>query len=269
MCGAARLLQQQGHRVSGSDVGETSHLDSLIEEGVTLYKTHKAAHMADDVDELVYTVAVPESNPEIKEAKSRSLPIKKYSQIVGEIMARKKGLCVAGTHGKTTTSSMLAWTLRECGRDPSFIIGAHVPQLGTTSYSGGEDFVLESCEFDRSFHNYRPRMAVITNIDEDHLDYYKDIYEIQESFRHFCSLVPEGRLFMNGDDAFSSPLINQRVNTFGFDKNNKYVVVDSSVFEADVFHEGELMLKLKLKIPGKHNLLNATGSSFDGLAFGL
>lgn len=268
MCGAARLLRQQGHHVSGSDIGDTGHLDLLVQEGVTLYKTHEAAHMADDVDEVVYTVAVPEDNPEIQEARRRCLPLKKYAQIVGEIMAQKKGVCVAGTHGKTTTSSMLAWTLRECGRDPSFIIGAHVPQLRATSYGGGEDFVLESCEFDRSFHNYRPQLAIITNIDEDHLDYYRDIHEIQESFRYFCSLVAEGGLFMNGDDAFSVPLINQRVSTFGFDKNNKYVLVDSSVFEADVFHEGEVMLELKLKIPGKHNLLNATAAALVALHLG-
>jgi UDP-N-acetylmuramate--alanine ligase len=268
MCGAARLLLQQGHKISGSDSGDVGHLKALIKEGVTLYKKHKASNIAKDVDEVVYTVAVPDDNPELREARNRKLPIKKYAQIVGEIMALKKGICVAGAHGKTTTASMLAWILKSCGKDPSFIIGAHVPQLKGTSHSGTDLFVLESCEFDRSFHHYRPEHAVITNIDVDHLDYYKDIYEIQESFRHFASLVPEGCLLMNGDDAYSAPLIDKSVATFGFLEKNDFVIHEKSVSSAIVKKDGEEYLNFELLIPGKHNLMNATAAGILCLRLG-
>jgi len=268
MCGAARLLLQQGHCISGSDCGEVGHLTALLDEGVVLYSEHQASNIAEDVDEVIYTVAVPDDNPEMMEARRRQLPLKKYAQIVGEVMGQKKGLCVAGAHGKTTTSSMLAWILRYCGEDPSFIIGAHIPQLEGTSCSGGDYFVLESCEYDRSFHNYRPNKAIVTNIDVDHLDYYKDIYEIQESFRYFCSLVPEGGLLMNGDDAYSLPLINKSVRTFGYGDNNTYVIKDKSVFEASVYKGGNEVLAIKLIVPGKHNLSNAVSAALTALDLG-
>ena len=200
MCAVAGFLLEQGLSVSGSDRGDTKHLELLVNNGLKLYKSHAASNVGPEVGEVVYSVAVPGDSPELLEARRRGLRLRKYAEKVGDIMAHRRGFCIAGTHGKTTTSSMAAHTLRHAGKDPSFIIGASVPQLGGSSHCGGEIFVLESCEFDRSFHNYRPERAIITNVDLDHLDYYRDLAEIRESFRVFSNQVGPGPLLVNGDD---------------------------------------------------------------------
>ena len=130
-------------------------------------------------------------------------PAVKYAELLGEVMSERLGVAIAGTHGKSTTTAMTAFALLECGADPSFVVGGTVAQLGGGSRSGaGRAFVAEACEFDRSFHNLRPTVACITNIEADHLDCYKDLDEIIESFRTFAELMPPGGLVLaNGEDA--------------------------------------------------------------------
>src|SRR5205085_11736980 len=120
--------------------------------------------------------AVPDSNPEFQAARAMGIPTIKYAELLGEVMAERNGVAVAGTHGKSTTTAMISYALLTCGLDPSFVVGGTVPQLGGGSRSGfGQSFVVEACEFDRSFHKLRPRIAIVTNVEEDHLDCYKDI----------------------------------------------------------------------------------------------
>ncbi len=257
MCGAAKLLLQQGHRVTGSDQGDVTHLTELEELGLELQREHAAANLGPDVERVVRSVAVPDSNPEVEEARRRGLPVLKYAEMVGDLMKSRRGLCVAGAHGKTTTSAMVTWVLREAGRDPGFIIGAHVPQLGGTSHAGSDrDFVLESCEFDRSFHHYKPHAAIVTNVDIDHLDYYADIHEIQDSFREFLKGV-SGPVYMHGDDPYSQELIGPETITLGFSDQNRFRLVPCGPGQALIREKGKDMATLTLSVPGKHNLLDA------------
>ena len=143
---------------------------------------------------------MPDNNREMIAASTLELKTVKYAQMLGMVMGERFGVAVAGTHGKSTTTAMISFALAECGVDPSFVIGGTVPQLGGGSHSGaGRIFVAEACEFDRSFHNLRPTVALITNIETDHLDYYRDIDEIVESFRDFARRVPpDGVIIANG-----------------------------------------------------------------------
>ena len=158
------------------------------------------------------SAAVPASKPEIAEARRRGLTVLKYAEAVGLLMRGTRAVAVAGTHGKTTTTSAVAFILRAAGRDPSFLIGGEVAQLGgSAGFGRGESFVVEACEYDRSFLNYRPEIAVITNIDADHLDYYKDRDEIEAAFRSFADGA--GHVIACGDDPRAKGLADE---TYGF-----------------------------------------------------
>ena len=147
--------------------------------------------------------SIPETNPEYQAAKRLSLTQLKYAEMLGEVMKERLGVAISGTHGKSTTTALTSYALFQCGADPSFVIGGTVRQLGGSSRSGGGPaFIVEACEFDRSFHNYSPKVAIITNIEADHLDCYPGgLDEIIESFRVFASRVPnDGRIIANGQD---------------------------------------------------------------------
>lgn len=268
MCAVGGFLLEQGLGVSGSDRGDTSHLKSLVEKGLRLFPKHEASNVGPDVGEVVYSVAVPGDSPELLEAKRRGLKLRKYAEKVGDIMSLRRGFCVAGTHGKTTTSSMAAHILRESGYDPSFIIGAGVPQLGGSSHCGGQIFVLESCEFDRSYHNYHPERAIITNVDLDHLDYYRDLAEIRESFKVFASQVGPGLLLVNGDDPTWREWAPQ-AKTYGFEASCDYRVENPSPQKGLVWKGLELILEFELYLPGAHNILNASAAGIQCLDLGV
>ena len=169
---------------------------------------------------LVASAAIPANHPELVEAHRRGLPIVTYAQLLGALMAQRHGIAVSGTHGKSTTTAWLAYTLRKAGLDPSFVVGAECTQLGGGSGVGdGRHFVAEACEYNRSFLNLRPQTAAILNIEEDHLDYYSDLAAITEAFSAFANRVPpEGLLVINGQDAQAQKIaksIAADVETFG------------------------------------------------------
>jgi UDP-N-acetylmuramate--alanine ligase len=233
------------------------------------------------IDLVVRTAAIPEQNREYRRACDLGLNQAKYAQLLGQVMRERMGIAVSGTHGKTTTTSMVSLALLEKGADPSFVIGGTVKQLGGSSRSGrGAPFVVEACEFDRSFHNYHPKVAVITNIDEDHVDFYKKgLEEIIESFEAFARLVPpDGLIIANGKDENTLRAlrgIQTRIEWVGEDdvETLDWAVRDTGLsggcHTGDVFHCGQLVARLRLSVPGRHNLFNATAAIAACAAAGL
>jgi UDP-N-acetylmuramate--alanine ligase len=223
-------------------------------------------------DLVVRTAAIPESNPEFQRAQTLGLHQAKYAQLLGQVMQERLGIAVSGTHGKSTTTAMTSFALLECGADPSFVIGGTVPQLDGSSRSGaGQAFVVEACEFDRSFHNYHPRIAIITNIEVDHLDCYPGgIDEIIQSFRTFAQRVPaDGLIIGNGQD----PHVRQalaglptRVEWIGLDDpqsldwSTRITGLENGRYHGDVYHKGQPVAQIHLMLAGRHNIYNATAA---------
>lgn len=272
MSGLARVMLDAGAIVSGSDSKPNEQTLELSERGVTVVPRQDGSALSDDVDLVVRTAAILDSNPEYQAAKRRGLKQTKYAQLLGQVMAERLGIAISGTHGKSTTTAMAAYALLQCGADPSFVIGGTVRQLGGSSRSGqGPAFVVEACEFDRSFHNYHPTVAVITNIEADHLDCYtRGIEEIIESFRTFAQLVPpDGRIIANGqDDNVRRALdgIHTPIEWIGLDESptmdwtTLVTDVDHGRYRGEVYHQGQCVADLRLALAGGHNLFNATAA---------
>ncbi|HPS02584.1 MAG TPA: Mur ligase family protein, partial [Candidatus Sumerlaeota bacterium] len=191
MSGIALSLRKMGYVISGSDMYESATLERLRAAGVTVNVGHNGGNIAPDTQLVVFSAAVKPDNPEYMAAAVRKIELIKYARMLGLLMASHRGIAIAGTHGKTTTTGMVALALRELGADPSFVIGGSVPQLGGGSGIGSSDYlVAEACEYDRSFLNLSPRYAIINNIEEDHLDYYSGLDEIVQAFHDFTNLLP-------------------------------------------------------------------------------
>ena len=268
MNGLARMLLDCGASVTGSDKNPNRQTMELVGRGVKISRTQHGELLDKGVNLVVRTAAVPDTHIEIHAAAALGIRTIKYAQLLGEVMRERLGVAVAGTHGKSTTTAMTALALLKSGCEPSFVVGGTVPQLGGTgSRSGsGEAFVAEACEYDRSFHNLAPRVAVITNIEEDHLDCYKDIYQIIESFRHFCSLVPPGgTIIANGRDANVAKTvmnIDVPVQTVSLGDATTWSTFPRGLvdgcYQGQVCLNGKPVAVLRLKVPGLHNLMNAT-----------
>ncbi len=259
MSGAAALLRGRGIEVHGSDREPPPGA------------ARDDAPLPAPLDLVVWSAAIPAEHPQRREAEARGLPGWRYADLVGALMADRRGICVAGSHGKTTTSGILAGGLVHAGRDPSFVVGGHLTDTdGGARVGAGDLFVVESCEFDRSFHAHRPELAIITNVDEDHLDYYADLAEIQESFRVFAALLPEsGRLIVN--DAYA-PLfegdarLKASLESYGFSDDATWRVsapqpsADGSGACFTVWERGVERGEITLPMVGRHNVLNATAA---------
>ena len=262
----ARMLLDRGAVVSGSDNCASGAVERLARQGVTVRMGQKAENLADNCEMVVYSAAINEQNPELLAARQRGVEVLKYSQMLGKLMDERIGIAVAGTHGKSTTTAMVAWTLTQEGADPSFVVGATVEQLGGPSGVGaGKHFVAEACEFDRSFLNLRPHYAAILNIEEDHLDCYRDLESIIEAFRAFSAqVVPEGVLIANGDDrnaVGASRSAACEVQMFGLGEECTWRGANLSAqrgrFQMDVMLAGKKYCKLRVPLPGLHNAYNA------------
>ena len=191
MSGLARLTDQCGAICSGTDRVETELTVALENDGIQVAFAQCAESIPVDCDLVVVSAAIALDHPELTAAKQRGIQIMKYAQLLGQLMAQKTGVAVAGTHGKSTTTSLLSHILIRCGLDPSLIVGAHCPQIGGGWRVGNSNLLIaEACEFDRSFHNLHPEHAVILNIEEDHLDMYRGIEEIIEAFTVFAERIP-------------------------------------------------------------------------------
>ncbi len=205
----ARYYVSQGHTVSGSDISPSSLIDTLREEGITVTVPHDASCVPSDVELVVYTIAIREDNVEFVHAKELGVATKTYAEALGEVTKDKITIAVAGTHGKTTTTAMTYYAMKACGVTPTVIVGSllkdeHGKQ--TNFIKGDSEYmIVEACEYKRSFLNLHPTHAIITNIDEDHLDYYKDLDDIKSAFQSFADKLPvHGFLIAHADNQLSS-----------------------------------------------------------------
>ena len=264
MSGLAKILLENGYQVSGSDLTKPNIVDSLINLGASFYLGQKKENIV-GADVFVYSAAIPKGNPEFLEAKRRNLKMISRSELLGDLMKTKKGIAIAGTHGKTTTSSMLSIVLEEAGLDPTIVVGGEVGNIGGNAKTGkGEYFVAEACEYEKSFLDIYPYGAIITNIEADHLDTYSDLDDIIKTFKKFATQIDkDGVLVICGDDknmmhlngSFGGHLI-----TYGL-KDADYTADDIKVGGRKTFfsvkNKDRTLGQFELIIPGNHNVLNA------------
>jgi len=266
MSALAQVLASRGLTVTGSDTVRSDAVIKLENLGIRVAIGHTAEN-ADECDCVVRTAAVKDDNAEVVRAKERGVPVFERAEAWGELMKEyRHALCIAGTHGKTTTSSMCAQIYMEAGLDPTVMIGGRLPLLDSGYRVGGGDTIIaESCEYCNSFHKFFPTTAVINNVESDHLDFFKDLEDIKSSFVTFAELVPEGgNIIVNADDEGAADVASRlasRVVTFAFEKNAD-VKGDDLVFtngraEFDVSYNGNHYAHIKLSVPGSHNAYNA------------
>jgi UDP-N-acetylmuramate--alanine ligase len=267
----AKMLLERGALVSGSDSSPGGPVERLRKNGVIVKLGQCAENLPESCDMVVRSAAIHEQNPELLAARLRGVEVLKYSQMLGRLMSECVGVAVAGTHGKSTTTAMVAYALRKAGADPSFVVGATVPQLGGPSGVGaGPHFVAEACEFDRSFLNLCPKLALILNVEEDHLDCYENIDAIVEAFRAFAALVPaDGVLVANGEDRNVAKVIYPppacEVQTFGLAAGCTWRGVELGMEDRRhriaVEFAGQEFCRLTAPLPGRHSAYNSVAAA--------
>ncbi len=279
MSGIAEVLSDYDFEVSGSDLALSETTARLEAAGVRVFEGHDAAHV-DGADLIVVSSAVPSDNVEVTEGRRQGIPIVRRAEMLGELMRLKYGIAVAGTHGKTTTTSLVGAMLTETGYDPTVIVGGRLRVSGTGARLGRSEYlVAEADEYDRSFLRLQPIIAVITSIDRDHLDTYADLDEIRTTFLTFADKVPFfGQVILCLDDDNIQQLLpelaDHRVVTYGVSPQARLravdLVADAETTRFRVVHaeEGELG-SLAIPLPGRHNVENALAAVAVGLAVGL
>lgn len=232
MSAIAHVLLAWGHQVSGSDLRLSPLTERLHHQGATIYEGHAASHLG-DAELVVYTAAARPDNPELTEAKRRGLPLLQRAELIARLLEGRQAIAVAGSHGKTTTTALIAFMLQEAGCDPTFLVGGEMIDLGTNARAGrGEHIVVEADEFAGAFLHYRPQVAVVTNIEPDHLDFYGSFQRLTEAFRQFMSQVAaDGFLIACADDPTvrntlahpeAEPPIQARIIRYGLKKNGEF-----------------------------------------------
>jgi UDP-N-acetylmuramate--alanine ligase len=277
MSGVARVMLAQGMTVTGSDAKDSPVLSALAAEGAVVHVGHDPSHV-DGADTVVISSAIREANVELAHARARGLRVLHRSQALAALMQGRRRVAVAGANGKTTTTSMLTVALQACGADPSFAVGGELAKHGTNAHHGtGEVFVAEADESDGSFLVYRPEVAIVTNVQPDHLDFYGTFEAVQDAYGRFArTVVPGGLLVTCADDVGSRALADVaraegiRVLTYGFhaDADVRLEAMGGSGLTswARLHQAGAPVRRLQIGIPGRHNLLNATAAFLAGTA---
>ena len=277
MCALGQVLHGMGMIVTGSDQQRSETTDRLERGGISVAIGHDPANIA-GADLVIRTAAVHDDNPEIAAARAAGIPVFERAQSWGELMKKyPNAVCVAGTHGKTTTSSMVTHIFLEAGCDPTVMIGGYLPALGAGHRVGkGDTIIMESCEYCNSFLNFYPTVAVILNIEADHLDFFKDLEDIKRSFRAFAELTPadRGTVIVCGDDRNAMEAVAglpRRMLTFGLHEGCD---VTAANFQRgwssfDVVIRGELYCHLDLPLVGRHNCTNALAAAASAWVLGL
>ncbi|OEF98061.1 UDP-N-acetylmuramate--L-alanine ligase [Vulcanibacillus modesticaldus] len=278
MSAIARVMLDLGYHVSGSDVMKKDLTDKLAARGARIFIGHKESNI-EGAELVVYSTDIPHDNVELLAAKKQNIPYIHRSEMLAKIMNEKKGIAVAGAHGKTTTSSMIALIMESNNLDPTFVIGGEVLNIGSNAKAGKSDYVVaEADESDGSFLQYYPYISVVTNIEADHLENYGGKFEnLKQAYRKFLNqLKPEGLAIVCYDDPYIRemlPDVKGKTITFGFDNNADMVAKDlvfinrTSIFT--VVYRGKKLGNVKLSIPGKHNILNALAAIVVGLEIGI
>lgn len=268
MSGIAVILKNWGFNVTGSDANESESVQLLRKKGIDVVIGHDIKSVAGS-DVVIYSAAVKQTDPEIIEAHKLNIPTIERADFLGEITrCYKDTICISGTHGKTTTTSMVSLCFMDALKDPSIQVGAMLKNLeGNYRVGNSEHFIIEACEYVESFLKFSPKAEIILNIDNDHLDYFKNFDNIKNAFIKYVKLLPDdGLLVINGDDKNCldlSQYTKAKVVTYGIKNEDtdfvgKNIVFDNDGFpEFDIFYRGEFFMKLKLSVPGMHNVLNA------------
>ena len=273
MCGIAEILWNLGYEVTGSDMRSSESTERLEKLGIKIYLEHKKEHVK-DADVLVISSAVKDSNPEVLFAKENKIPVIRRAEMLGELMRMKYGIGVAGTHGKTTTTSMIGHILTEAGLDPTIIVGGRVRSLGSNAKLGqGKYLVAEADEFDRSFLRLTPTIAVVTTLEAEHLDYYKDLEEIKSVFTEFVNKVPfYGSVILCLDEEAIQeiiPGIERPIVTYGLVPQADLVAHSIQFSENRSFfkvrNRDKDLGEISLLVPGMHNVKNCLAALCVGL----
>ena len=269
MSGIAKVMAARGAKVSGSDLHETSTLDGLRSMGMTVFTGHDAAHV-NEVDLVVRSSAISDANVELVKARAEGIEVLGRAEALSRLLIGKTSVAIAGTHGKTTTTSMLTVALQSCGLDPSFAIGASLRNFGTNAHHGsGEIFVVEADESDGSFTSYQPNGAIITNIELDHVDNFKDLASIDSLFEDFVRTI-KNHLVICIDDEGSRRLLkkigNSKLEILTYGTSGDPDLLLDRIYlgprdsKARLVFRGKVWGELELVIPGRHNLLNAAAA---------
>jgi UDP-N-acetylmuramate--alanine ligase len=273
MSGIAEVLLNLGYQVSGTDVADSDATQRLLHLGAEISIGHRAEKV-EGADVIVISSAISEDNVEIEEARHRKIPIIPRAEMLAELMRMKYGIAVAGSHGKTSTTSMIAEVLEEGGFDPTIIVGGRINTVGGHAKLGEGDFIVaEADESDRSFLYLSPFIAVLTNLDEEHLDHYETVDEIKKTFIHFSNKVPfycPVVLCLDDDNLQSiMPSLERKVITYGLSPLADIFVRDQRFKEfsstSTLYHKGEKLGDLKLNVPGDHSIYNAMAAVAVGM----
>ena len=268
MSAIAIVLKGMGYKVSGSDIKESRYVNLLRNEGIKIYIGHRKENIV-GFDAVVYSTAIPRDNIEILAAKEKNIPIFSRSDILASILNSRKAIAVTGTHGKTTTTSMISLIFRGLDLDPTIIIGGELNELGSNARFGEGDYVIaEACESDGSFLKYKPFVGVITNIEEDHLDYYKSFENLSRSFIKFVENTKTGGLVViNGDEVKLNDIIgrkDRKIICYGIGKKNDIYAENIKIFNFTssyslIIKKGNKKKKIdvKLNVPGIYNIKNS------------
>ena len=277
MSGLARIALSHGIAVSGSDAKDSSVLSALGALGAKVFSDH-LAHQVDGSDFIIYSTAIGQNNVELARARELNLPILTRAQALAILMSNSRSIAVAGTHGKTTTSSMLTVALQACGLDPSFAIGGTLTSSGSNAHRGtGEHFVAEADESDGSFIEYRPFAAIVTNVEHDHVDYFATEADVTQAFSDFAATIAkDGYLVYCADDAGSAHLASSvqgpKLISYGTSVGADLFIDSINLLPmgstSRVLWKGRAIGNLSLQVPGLHNVLNAGGALAMGLSLG-
>ncbi len=270
MSGLAEILKDAGFEVSGSDRQESALTEHLVSRGIGVTIGQREENIVGDIDCVVYTAAIHEDNPEFARSRQLGIPMLSRAQLLGQIMKNYQlPIAVSGTHGKTTTTSMISEMMMAAGVDPTISVGGMLPSIGGNIRVGGRQyFITEACEYTNSFLEFFPKMALILNVEADHLDFFKDLEDIRHSFRRFADLLPaEGCLIINGEIPHVEELTEGlpcRVLTFG--RREQMASVPDYYPEEITYRDGRAVFTaqtpqgpchVELSVPGEHNVLNA------------
>ena len=278
MAPLAEVLHGAGLTITSSDMRESGTVEHLRSLGIPVSIGQSAENLG-DAQLVIRTAAVHDDNPEISGARARGIPVFERAQAWGAIMRKyKNALCVSGTHGKTTTTSMCTHIIMAAGLDPTVMIGGTLPLLGAGHRVGhGDTIILESCEYCNSFLSFFPTIAVILNVDADHLDFFKDLQDVEKSFRAFADLVPRntGLIVANADDANTMTTLRgeeRPILTFGLAEGDVHaagLTYENGLPSFDIIHEGKPFAHVTLQVPGEHNVRNALAAAASCISLGV
>ena len=280
MSGLAEILLKEGFAISGSDARESALTDKLEALGARIAYGQSAANIREGIQLVVYTAAIHPDNPELAEALRQNIPTLTRAELLGQIMDNyRDSIAVAGTHGKTTTTSMIAHILMEARTDPTVSVGGILKSIGGNIRVGSSEvFLTEACEYTNSFLHFNPRYALILNIEEDHLDFFKNLEDIRRSFAAFaCKVPPEGVIIINGEISHYEEITRDasgRTVTYGLTSSNAYYAEDvqfhtQGCANFTLMHEKEALGVISLKVPGIHNVLNAVAAAALAVELGI